>query len=478
MQNRTNSLQLEKATNLVCEHWFPFDKKISEEALASLDVELDDEVRKEACLEILKKDASLYLLCLKNIQESSLRVRLNNSAFEMSLIESCSVAEIRNAIEKSSKFASPHSLSEASQIQAKRLAEVLISSSAVCELSSSYNVSRELSYSSAILRQLGCTLISWNYPKIYQKITHKPLTKNELDREVRKYLGFSPQMLAMSVIKKFGLESEYEKLFTSSKDIVPKSSDSNIFATVSKICEVGEALSRASHPELYISAIEDFQFANDEIKSSIGDNGIQQIFGRVKDRCVSLEQIIINKTDAFDKIFEDKKDLGRSIEQTNFSRSLKERNNYIEVLPPHLYQEVMKLYLKLEPGKSKKEFLKCYVKDVVPNTLFTSLQVYLIDPVENVLYPSLVLGKSKVQGAEIIPIKSGSTKNNFISALTLSSPIREEIRVGKNDVNIITSALGSPVIGIFFAEFEDSESNEIIPYFKALRNLFCDCLMI
>ena len=62
MQNRTNSLQLEKATNLVCEHWFPFDKKISEEALASLDVELDDEVRKEACLEILKKDASLYLL--------------------------------------------------------------------------------------------------------------------------------------------------------------------------------------------------------------------------------------------------------------------------------------------------------------------------------------------------------------------------------------------------------------------------------
>lgn len=478
---RTNSIQLEKATNLVCTHWFPFNHETLDRALNIIgEASGDEESDKENCLDLLKTDSSLYLLCLKELQANFTRIRTRDSKFTSSLVDKVSIPELRNALDKVSKFRTHHILTEASESQTKRLTEILVSATAVCELSDSYHVSKELSYSSAILRQLGYTLIAWNYPKIYQKITERQLSKFQLDNEVRKYLGFSPSMLAMSVIERFGLDKEYEFLFTKISDHLKKNTDlkagaAQIFSAINKICDVGEALARASNPELYLTAKDDLKYAEEEITSAIGTDGVRSIFLKVTSIAESSNKEIIK--DNFSNIVEF--DLSKSIEVTNYNRALRERNSYLDSLPSDVHEEVLRLYNRLEPGVRNKDNIKFFTNKIIPNTIFYSLTVYLVDPVEQILYPSLVIGRSRFQKPKSFSIKSYGEKNLLVSALHLNSPIREEFRVGDNSYNIIVSGIGDPVIGAFQVEFENlGYPSEIMSYFKAIRNVFCDCLMI
>jgi hypothetical protein len=470
VMKKQSNLPLEKATKLVCDHWFPFDINLLTEIIDSINtIDGEEDISFDHCLDKLKSDASLYLLVLKELFYDLKQVYISSEISSFDILSSATIGDLRRALSKVCLFQTHHRLSDASKVQSKRLSEMLISSTAAVELSKTSDLSVILTYSAAVIRQLGYTLIAWNYPRIYEKILENPLSQVDIDREVRKYLGFSPSMLALAVINKFGFDEDFSKIILGNAQ--SKSDDKNQYHAINKICEVGEALSRSSNPELYTTAEKDFKFAETQICSFLGEDAVRKILEKASDKKeVDSKQMNLS-------FLEDPQTL---IQKTIFSRSLKLKNNYIEVLPENLYNEVVDLYSSMEPDGNQKEYVTKYVKEIIPKTFFSSLRVFLIDPIEEMLFSSLAIGNSKTLNFKNLSLKTGNQDSICHLALGLSSPMRQTLILPNNEtVNVIASSFGEPKLGVFIVEFFDSEDvKEEIAYFKALKNVFCDCLNI
>lgn len=465
------SLQLDRATDLVCQFWFPFDqatyKKIVN-SITSLDLREEKE-SKEKILQELRKDSSLYLLCLKQVQSKTRRVRTEDSSFLNSIFETATLEELVEAIKSVSDFKVCHDLKSASQLQSKRLSEMIIASNAAEHLSSAYEISNDVCYSSALIRQLGYTLLAWNYPKIYEKITSKPLSKSELDAEILTNLGFSASMLAFSVLKRFGLEFEYEKVFEEKKSSMLGDAILNIH----KICEIGEALSRAVNPDIYRTAKEDYVLAEAHLAEKLGSGAIAEIFSKSDGPSSSNNSLLK------DALLFGSEEIERSIERVHYGKNLSSKNTYLKALPEKEKELSLKVYSHLDPNKISQDALRIFTKELVPQSIFSSTVVYLLDPIEEMLYPSLIVGKPRVFMPRTVRLKTPGDLDILVSSLELVSPIKEDKLIDNTNIVIVASSFGDPTVGVFYVEIEkDTDQINVNQYFKAIRNLFKDSLAI
>lgn len=457
-------MQLEKATDLVCQHWFPYDAGVYRQAIACLaDHNSEDEdVCKKNLLPLLRTDASLYFLCLKEVQKNVKRVRLEETAYLRSILESASLSEINTALHNISRICIPHDFHALSDIQSARLSEMLVASNTAEMLSTVYSVSNDVGYSAALVRQIGYTLIAWNYPQIYKRITESPSTKTEIDLETRRYLGFTPTMLAMSVLKKFGLDAEFSDIVSDYAHV-----SGEAIANIQKICEVGEALARATNPEIYSTARADFSYAEEFLSRVCGTEALLQIITKS-----SAAPIVETSSFSVDM-------LEKGIVRSQHARALRDRNVYLSALPEKERHVAQKVYAYIEPDSPSKEALRVYAKELIPESLFRSTVVYLIDPIEESLYPSLILGSPRVLVPRMVSLKRPGSHELLVSSLKLVSPIVEEQAIGNLNSKIVVSSMGDPIVGVFYVEMIDEDNQlNINRYFKALRNVLIDSLAI
>lgn len=482
----STSPQLEKATSLVTELWFPFDRSI----LASINNQLSEksfeEVRSKITTDI-QSDLSIFLLCLKEF--SALvgeKYEIKEDDAIRDYFSEMTEYEFKEVIKRVSSFRIAHRMDDATEIQRQRMTEMHVSGLATKEISRAKDISSEVAFNSSVLRQLGATLIAWNYPTIYEKVVSRTHTQASHDQDLKRSLGFSPMMVGAAVANRWNLSPFYTRvlggvsLVNTLKGPLALTRDQKDFAdSIVKICEIGEALARSTNPELFSSAVEDLEFATEYISDVIGDDGVKKILIAARNTLQGLKGKSLDR--ALDNSSES---LKRKIANVQFSKGLLAKNSYIDELSADVRVSVESLYNKISPDGSVAEYVTIYTKEVIPKTIFSSIAVFLFDPFEDSLYPSLLLGKSKILVPKSIQLAGRNDAYNIIRAgFGLKTPLKEEQMTGEGqEVIALACALGmDQPIGVFYAEIpvtEQTESLDSVRYFKAMKYLLADCLRL
>ncbi|HMO18285.1 MAG TPA: hypothetical protein PKA63_13615 [Oligoflexia bacterium] len=491
---------LEKAARLVSELWFPYDLNIFESVRKKAKADTAG-VMVASLVEEIKKDISLYLLCLKEFSKpEEIQYR------ETHLVSDCpdyfsgvSSGMILDALNRISKMAIPYRLDQASSFQKQRLAEMYVSGFSVDAIGGSSGFSSGVVFSCSMLRQLGLTLVAWNYPLIFDKVSCTGHSADSLDAELRKYLGFSPAMLGAALVEKWGLSGVYRNVVSSRAgnfsrvgksdsgigdvDNESEKNTGNLSRVLAQICQVGEALARATNPSLYSSARSDLDFANEFITETLGSNGVENILRGADERIKLLGSSLA------DSVAEGISTIKDGLLQKTYSFDLISKNRYVEVFPEGLRSSAEALYYNIRPDGPVDSYARDFAKQIIPKTVFSALTVYLYDPFEELLFPSLVLGSHRFIAPRPEKLKTQKgVPNPVTAALDLRIPLREEhlLSDGK-EICILVSSLGvDPSIGVLYVEApvdgkvaEGNEFNgDMIKYFKGVRNLLSQCLRI
>ncbi len=484
---QTNAYKLEKAYSLVDTHWFPYDRNILNELNSKIK---DEAVDRQDLLTLIKKDVSLFLLCLKEVISTNVKpVFKTESPTIAKILEEATLEQIKNSIIAIKSRTISHSVGASSKIQKQRLSEMIVSSQAANKLTEGELAINEIAFSCSLMRQLGLTLIAWNYPRIFEKTIGKSQSKDSLDSEFADILGFSPVMLGSTVLEKWGLPSFYIKAISDRgtlRKVKPHDSiveyRKDLFSRVSNICAAGEALARATNPTLYSTAEEDIELASEFIEGFLGKEGVLTIIASVRESLTALSLEIPPLL-----LSDGQQELGQSIKNNIQGNALIKNNPYLSSLPPKLHGRVSKLYQDVIPCNPPYASVSLYAKEIFPITGFSVLHVYLYDPFERKLFPSLVLGKSKLLLPKSVYLKTHAGQYDIlVEALETKAPIKNTQFIGKaEEITVLASSLGDlSTVGVVYMELLQSEYEKVatnteldsLRYFKSLKILLSDCL--
>lgn len=484
---QTNSLKLDKAYKLVTTHWFPYEVSVLNEIENKLQ---SSEIDKNDLVSLLRKDISIFLICLKELVEITSSKKVSAWDTEVTcFIEAATIDQIKQCIKKVREKPVSHFVRTSTAVQKQRLSEMVVSSQAADSLSKESESLNEVAFSCSLIRQLGYTLIAWNYPRIFEAVTSKAHTKESLDAEFVATLGFSPIMLACTVLEKWGFPKQYLKAAQDrgsvkvSKSINPVvESKKDLFSRVGNICAVGEALARATNPNLFKSADEDMELASGFIESFLGQEGVEKVISSAREKLsgfpLEIPSLLASNS---------KEELDKKIKLRLKGTGLLNANPYVDSLPSEMRELVRDLYQEVIPKGPSYSSVSAFAKEVFPRSAFAALQVYLFDPYTRRLYPSLVLGKASSIVPKPVYLKTASGIYGMLAeALKTKSPLKEDSNLdGNDDLTVVACSLGGVnVVGVLYVEMLKSDfavlSRELeiepLRYFKALKILLSDCL--
>lgn len=465
----------------VAEAWFPINKANLEEIRNSI---RNDRYagRVINLIPDLKTDSSLYLLCVRKLAE----LAQGGGKKQISpgeLFRNTEYETLKQILMSDLEGASNHKLDSMTDIQAARLREGLISASSAEVLAEKSSIDPELGFSCALLRQLGLTLIAWNYPHVYARALQSLTpTSSRLDLEIQKILGFSPTTLAVHVTKDWSLAPAVRQIMGEDLKNTPvemTSDERTIAENLSRLCGIGEALARANDPENYPTALGDWEKAEAAIKKELGSEGMQSIRELINQ---NLRAYARRSPIAFTLPVAD--NLPALISSSNFARKLLEDNKYIEQCPPLLKLQIKELYSTFSPTEISRDSVHKLVKDIIPSAGFERGCVFMLEPASLTLAPVLKIGD--ISDARTSPIRISAMNldsNPVATAFRCTTPIKQSEISQDGATQIITysGSLGSvQKAGVIYLEVSDRlllkpKSNPEL-YFKAIRQCLNHCL--
>jgi len=484
---------IERAFRHVSTGWLPVQQSVLQKVRSQLKQGAYFK-NKPLLAEDLKEDFALYMYCLRELSATVQR-ESEQSPFSRSLpntklspreiFEKADLETLEQILTRPDSEISTHSLSNMNELQALRFRESMLSATAAEVLAGKNQLNPEDGFSCGLLRQLGLTLIAWNYPRVYTRAMESITPAEGLDFQLQKVLGFSPSLLGLTFAQRWNLSDDIlMALGERKRKAAPTTVDSDeqkakqVGEMLSKICEVSEALARANDPEHYPTALHDWEEAQEAIASQLGPNGLQTILEKAKEHCKEYLRLTPEMQD-----FTESAGIKERIVDSRFAVSKLEKNVHLKSCPAAVKEKITKLYYQLKPNKILKKNIQTLVFEVVPSAGFRRGCIYMLDPASRVLAPSIKIGDLSADRAR--PIKLSSALSHFdlvSSAFSLKSPLKEEgSSVAGQRVTMIACSLGqNAAMGVFYLETSDDFINEIgpdpMPVFRALRQTLADCL--
>ena len=502
MTNAVLDENVERAFRHVSNGWLPPQKEVLEKVRCHLNAGKYDEHR-ERLTSDLKEDFALYMYCLRELSAAIEKERSEGARFRdpqetggqkltpHEIFERASFETLKSILLKPDSEISSHSISDMSDLQARRFRESIISASAAEVLAGRNAIDPEMGFSCGLLRHLGLTLIAWNYPRVYSRAMES-ITQNEgLDYQLQKVLGFSPSLLGLSFARKWNLSEDIllalgdrrkrNQVGSAPARLVAEKSESSskqVGELLCKICEVSEALARANDPEHYPTALRDWEEAEEAIAAQLGPQGIQLIFDKAQDHC---KQYLKNAPEL--QGFTETTVLKERIVDSQYAAAKLEKNIHLKSCPPELKDKLTKLYFQLKPNKILKKNIRTLVFEIIPAAGFLRGCIFMLEPASRLLAPSIKLGEMPADRCR--PIKLSSALSHFdlvSSAFSLKSPLREEgvSRDGRKTLMMACSIGQAASMGVLYLETAENFAADIgadpMPVFRAIRQTLCDCL--
>lgn len=425
--NSAANRSLQRAVRHVNSLWLPINQNILKQLKTNL--EFENFKDQDAALNFAKKDPNLFLYLKKSLgcsRENSLEKLIEVINVEVSGLNA-------------------HSLEEPQEFQAVEYDKQLIEISAAISLSESFGVKTDKAYELMLFQQLGKALIAWNYPKTYKESLMEVRPSLPLNTILQEKLGFSPELLALEVIKSWSLHDEESAL--DSARIAQKED------AISDLLLVSESLAKANHPECFPSASKDWALAKSEIISKLGEHGLKAIEAKYLSFISSLPvQLSVAKSCSLN-----------AEEKINSATALRYTvPSIFFTLPKPLRYELQGVYEELN-SKPKDLLLKRVLSESLKSSSFDGISVYTYDPIGNIL-------KRQFHGGNTHFIKSevhldGLERGEKLSTLFLSS-INEVSGTIESNLQEGRSYVAVPLyvhrkVGVVYAE-GDFLCNELV----------------
>lgn len=470
---------LELAYNHAVASWFPVNPAVVLEIRTAITSGKYNGKPKQLVHD-LRKDYALYTHCVKKLIEarSASGMKAETPTDPVDLIRNAENEQLLSILASCSS--SDHSLKNASPEQALRIQQSVMSATCCEALSQKCQIDGDLAFSCALFRQLGLTLIAWNYPHVYQRAIKSLRGEETIDIALTKKLGFSPRSLAITIARKWAFPEEF-LAGMGDTEAAPVSADSRKIAdTLAHICEVGETLARASDPEHYPTAVKDLEDATREVEALLGKSGMTLIQNKLRE---NLEVYAA----ALPELFPTAPEIAGPEENAKRVQAhprLRD-NHYARYCVPLVQEYLRTLYGELKDDTVSRSGVELLVKEIIPAAGFERGCVYLIEPDSQLLVPRLVIGPPGSR--KYAAVSSSVTMLNqtpIAAAYRRNMPIMEQESLSDGiSVSWIAGALGElQKTGVLYLEISEklltSDSSNPMACFKALRQALVDCLGI
>ncbi|MCB0354545.1 MAG: hypothetical protein KDD64_13505 [Bdellovibrionales bacterium] len=489
MDTQANHKLVEAYKNLQ-KKWIPVNSDLLsriQEGLASGAYDLDIDF----LVSEVKTDISLFTYCLRETKRKldKKAQALPSVVTPVSLLKSAGLQMLREVLQVDPDHISAHELDRGKDLGLSRFRECVISSSAAEVLSERRNLVENLGFSTEIMRQLGLTLIAWNYTDSFREAMAAHKEGKNLDLELTKLLGFSPSLLGIAMARQWGLSPELRLAIgdhQAAKNLpaqkafqVKKTAE-----TLSKLCEVGEALARANHPDLYPSANSDWESARKSIGSILGEDGIHFIQDKVKENCVSYIAFAPEIFSPSTKLNPERFVPEVETPSESFGGEV---NPYVRYCPAVVHEKFQQFYNNIRSSENvDREHILYLVKEIIPQAGFPRGCIFLLEPDQMKLYPRLKVGDVRLDQFKVYHALSMNTRspNPVLSAYHCNSPIVESSNsLTPEGGSCIASVLGkNQRVGVLYLEPSEDlmklQDGRALQRFKALRLAFEDCLRL
>ena len=473
--------RLKRACQHVSDLWFPVNGALLakiREGLQTGAYERDMDL----LLGEIRSDLSLFTYCLRELskllqQEQSAVASLANP---VEFLRAAGLQRLRRILDVTENTVSRHSLATMSAFQRVRLEETLVSAATAEVLADDAGLDPIEGFSAAILRQLGHTLIAWNYPTVYQRALASLKRGADLDVEIARVLGFTPALLAGAIIQQWGISPEIKELVVAEEPTGEEPMGGELSAvaqTLSTICKVGEALARANHPETYPTAQADWLFAKGEIGERIGDEGMAVIQQRFSEVCISY-------VESAPQVFRGGMVLDPEVQvQKHRQGTLLDRNPYVQQCRDDLKERLLNLYEQIAAGPVDKTNIRLLTHEIIPEAGFRGGCVFTVDPANRLLIPQLEMKPVRMRRIAPVPYREFDDSGDVIAtAFQCNAPIAQHLLEPREGVGgYIAGVLGfSQRVGVLYLELpedavDDAEANYTV-HFKAIAQALNDAL--
>ncbi len=436
-------------------------------------------------LDDLRGDGSLYLLCLRELARL-LRAKsreLDTSTLSLEKADDELLRQALTAVMAGDALKlSAHSLENMSVLQQFRLEELLMSTVAVETIAPHVGLSADVGYSCALLRQLGVTLLAWNYPHVYAQ-AFQAVQKSErgtgedFDSAIHSMLGFSPAMLAARIVEEWGADAELIGIVQNRASARTEASRSGSRLTIGQLCRIGEAFSRANAPERYPSARDDWRCAAPAIREHLGAQGFHEVFQRIRavaggyaDYCPQLFSTL------------DRREQTASTMLRN-GESLSEINAFISSCSAEIRKLFIEFYEQQREGIPLEVVLRSLVDQLLPQLGCAGIAILSLDPTSQQLVP--VLARGRIATTRIKPLglqDEISRLHPARLAFLQRSVVEERGRCGKSDRCLFAGSIGfNKRAAVLIAEWEltavlAGSPGETAAVFQALRTCITNLL--
>lgn len=464
-ESRRGDRHLQRACEYVQDLWFPASPRLIstlKEAIHRDEIREPREVLRE-----VRKDFSLYMYCLRElarqVRSSDPSIRFDDP---ISLFERAGINKIAAVLNEAGGTLSSHSLSSLSELQGARIEEAYVSATTTGALASVAGIDEERGFAFALIRHLGFTLVAFNYPTVYEESIKSLKHKELLDAKIAERLGFTPSLLAISLLQQWGFT-----IGTASSRAVELTA---IGQTLQRLAEVGEALARANQPHLYQSASKDWEVARYEIEEALGKKGIGVLRKKLKE---SLREYV----SAVPTLFKGGIILDPEAKLSfQWSERHLQLNPFIDGCSEPLQGGLHRFYEIVTRGEGARQCVGNVVQTLIPLSGFEAGIIYTIDPTVALLVPQLKIGTVTLRSSS--PVAYVTAGDLISQAYQSTSPVVKTVAESSGGYRTsVAGILGySQRVGVLYLEidhslFERPEKDYLI-HFKAISKAFTDAL--
>jgi hypothetical protein len=420
--------RLDKATKHVASLWFPINPQQLQFIRDSFGKNTYTK-NPDKLLEDLKKDFALFTFLVKELMPIATKERVAAAIVHnpAELIRWAGVQRIGDIIKNDSLLPFSHVFNALEPFQADRLRETAIVASTAEVLSESHNLDPDTGFCHGVIREIGLNLVAWNYPTMYSRVIKSLTPGKTLDEELSRELGFSPSLLAIRVLRPEALPPTSD----SEADSIQKTWES-----YDQLCEIGEALARAENPETYPSAENDWTLANDYLKKTVGEKGVDLIKNRAVEHSKEYHKTL-------NHLFASLAEFNPGKKLSTFKKRLSARKNkYLPQCAPEIQAALRNLYEQMADPKSVRGVLESLLRTVIPQAGFTGGCVFIVDPAAMALRPRTVFGDVRMRPIERVGLRRSQAEQ----AVDTLSITHSDAKLCETDLAATALSCAQPVL--------------------------------
>jgi hypothetical protein len=431
----------------------------------------------EKLAELVKSDPGLLFHVAKGLRSVVDEVRDGLDPLEQ--LKVLEQEKLERLFATSEREISVHRLREATPAQILRYQHAIISAKTAEALAPSADIPADIAFSGASLRQLGHSLLAWNYPEIYARALLRQRTKGiPLEGELKKLLGLSPAEIGARFAAEWQLKPELRRALSPASpeqgSAISTRGQGDERLSLAELLDVSDLFAKANDPQHYPKAQEQWRAVEEVLERALGVKVSELASPKIKEAFSYLEGQGARRIDTpFFRHDEPAGDL------TESQKQLLESNQYLKRCPSDAQTALRKVYQLTDPLQVSVNALRYLVDRIVPELGFSSGCLYLFKRESGMLRPALRVGDTPLEQYRACKEnESGPVSGSLSSTVTLAQQTRRPD--GSETIRLYGSILNDTHPGVLALEVSPDKVEDVHHdasiLFNAIRKCMGQCL--